>query len=58
MMHDNRCFVNTCLKARDKENKIQIALWGVQVMVGLAFVLAAYSHGFRADQKKARPGGQ
>ena len=35
-----------------------IAIWIVQVLTGLAFVLAAYSHGFRADQMKAQPGGQ
>ena len=35
-----------------------IALWIVQVLLGLAFLGAGYSHGFRAERMKSQPGGQ
>ncbi len=33
-------------------------LWIVQVLLGLAFLGAAYNHGFRAEQMKSQRGGQ
>ena len=35
-----------------------IALWIVQVLLGLAFLGAGYGHGFRAEQMKSQQGGQ
>jgi len=35
-----------------------MVLWVVQILVGLAFIGAAYSHGFRSDLMKSRPGGE
>jgi hypothetical protein len=37
---------------------MNIFLWIVQVLVGLAFVGAGYNHGLRAEQMKAQRGGQ
>lgn len=37
---------------------MNIVLWIVQVLLGLAFLGAGYSHGFRAEQMKSQQGGQ
>jgi hypothetical protein len=37
---------------------MNIALWIVQVLLGLAFLGAGYGHGFRAEQMKSQQGGQ
>lgn len=37
---------------------MNIVLWILQVLVGLAFVGAGYSHGFRAEQMKSQQGMQ
>jgi hypothetical protein len=35
---------------------MNIALWILQIALGLKFVSVAYTHGFRADQTKMQPG--
>jgi hypothetical protein len=36
---------------------MNIALWIVQALLGLAFVAAGVSHGFRPERMMAQPGG-
>lgn len=37
---------------------MNIILWILQVLLGLAFVAAGFSHGFRSEQMKEQAGGQ
>jgi uncharacterized membrane protein YphA (DoxX/SURF4 family) len=37
---------------------MNIVLWALQVLTGLAFVAAGYSHGLRHEQMKTQQGGQ
>ncbi|MCI0393448.1 MAG: DoxX family protein [Chloroflexi bacterium] len=37
---------------------MNVVLWIVQVLVGLAFVAAGYTHGFRAEQMRSQQGMQ
>lgn len=37
---------------------MNIVLWILQILVGLAFIMAGYIHGFKPDQLKGQPGGQ
>lgn len=34
---------------------MNVALWILQVLVGLAFIMAGYNHGFRQEQAKKQP---
>jgi putative oxidoreductase len=40
------------------EVKMNIVLWILQILVGLAFVMAGYTHAFNPEPLKAQPGGQ
>ncbi len=37
---------------------MNIVLWIIQILAGLAFIAAGYTHGLRHEQMKAQPGGQ
>jgi uncharacterized membrane protein YphA (DoxX/SURF4 family) len=37
---------------------MNILLWILQILLGLAFIAAGYNHGFRSDQMKSQQGGQ
>jgi uncharacterized membrane protein YphA (DoxX/SURF4 family) len=47
-----------CLSSAQKENNMNLVLWALQILAGLAFVAAGYNHGFRIEQAKTQQGMQ